>query len=67
MSSTPSYAVWAVIGALALALWVASLTTAGRRFLVRPRAVLARLATDRWLRLAVLAGWGWLGWHLFAR
>jgi hypothetical protein len=59
--------VWAVIGALAVALWVVSLTPAGRRVLVRPAAVLRRLATDRWLRLAVLAGWGWLGWHLFAR
>lgn len=67
MSSTPSYAVWAVIGALAVALWVASLTSAGQRFLVRPVVLLRRLATDRWLRLAILAGWGWLGWHLFAR
>ncbi len=67
MSSTPSYAVWAVIGALTLALWVASLTTRGRRFIVRPAAVLERLATDPWLRVVLLLGWAWIGWHLFAR
>jgi hypothetical protein len=59
--------VWAVIGALALALWVASLTPAGRRVIVRPAAVLRRLATDPWLRVPLLLGWGWVGWHLFAR
>ncbi|HWF16820.1 MAG TPA: DUF6186 family protein [Acidimicrobiales bacterium] len=67
MSSTPSYAVWALLGALALALWVVSLTPAGRRLIVRPAAVLRRLATDPWLRVPLLLGWGWLGWHLFAR
>jgi hypothetical protein len=67
VSSAPSYAVWAVIGAFAVALWVTSLTSAGRRIIVRPAAVLARLATNRWLRVALLAGWGWVGWHLFAR
>ncbi len=67
MSSTPSYAVWAVIGAFAVALWVASLTTAGRRVIVRPAAVLRRLATDPWLRVLLVLGWGWVGWHLFAR
>lgn len=67
MSSSPSYAVWALIGALALALWVTSLTPAGRRLLVRPKVVLRRLALDPWLRVVLLAGWAWLGWHLFAR
>jgi hypothetical protein len=67
VSSSPSYAVWAAIGALALALWVASLTPAGRRFIVRPAAVLRRLATDPWLRVPLLLAWGWVGWHLFAR
>lgn len=62
MSSSPSYAVWALIGAMALALWAVSLTSAGKRFVVRPKVVLAR-----WLRLLLLAGWAWLGWHLFAR
>lgn len=67
MSSAPNYAVWAVLGALALGLWVASLPPAGRRVVARPAAVLARLAADPWLRVAIVAGWGWWGWHLFAR
>lgn len=67
MSSAPSYAVWAVLGALSLALWVASLVPAGRHVVARPAAVLARLAADPWLRVALLAGWAWVGWHLFAR
>jgi hypothetical protein len=67
VSSTPSYAVWAAIGALAIGLWALSLTPAGRRIIVRPAAVLRRLATDPWLRVPLLLGWGWLGWHLFAR
>jgi hypothetical protein len=67
VSSTPSYAVWAAIGALALALWVASLTPAGRRVIVRPSVVLRRVATSPWLRVILLGGWAWLGWHLFAR
>ncbi len=67
MSSSPSYAVWAAIGGFALALWVTSLTPTGRRLIVRPAAVLRRLATDPWLRVPLLLGWAWLGWHLFAR
>lgn len=30
-------------------------------------AVLAWALRRIWLRLAVLAGWLWLGWHLFVR
>jgi DUF1365 family protein len=56
-----------LIGAIAVALWVASRTTAGRRVIVRPAAVLRRLATDPWLRVPLVLGWAWIGWHLFAR
>jgi hypothetical protein len=33
----------------------------------RPSLLLARLAADPWLRVLLLAAWGWVGWHLFAR
>jgi hypothetical protein len=59
--------VWAVIGALAVGLWVVSLTPTGRRVVVRPAVMLKRLALDPWLRVPLLLGWAWVGWHLFAR
>lgn len=67
MTSSWSYAVWAVLAAATLALWALSHTKSGRQFVARPSVVLARLAGDRWLRVAVLVAWGWVGWHLFAR
>lgn len=67
MSSTWAYAVWIVLGAGVVALWVTSHTGPGRRLVARPSVVLARLARDPWLRVPMLVGWAWLGWHLFAR
>jgi hypothetical protein len=62
------YAVWAVLALATLALTAAShLAARGRSVLVRPVAVLARLASDPWLRVPLVLGWAWLGWHLFAR
>lgn len=68
MTASWSYAVWAVLAVAALAVWASShAVPKGRGAAARPAAVLARLATDPWLRVPLLLGWGWVGWHLFAR
>ncbi len=68
MSSSWSYAVWAVLAVATVALCVLSRRAPGGTMTpARPSVVLARLAADPWLRLLLLAGWGWVGWHLFAR
>jgi len=63
--SAVSYAVWAVLGATALALWARSrssrATTAG------PAAVVGRLATGSLARVVLVLTWMFAGWHLFAR
>lgn len=64
MNSSLGYAIWALLAVAVLALWAASRR---RAVVVRPAAVLARLATDPWLRVPLVLGWAWLGWHLFAR
>lgn len=69
MTSPWGYAIWAVLAAVALLLWAlshATSTSRGRRVAL-PSAVLARLAGDPWLRVPLVVGWAWLGWHLFAR
>jgi hypothetical protein len=68
VTSSWGYAVWAVLAVITLTLWVVSHhVSGGRRVVARPAVVLARVATDPWLRVPLLAGWAWLGWHLFAR
>jgi hypothetical protein len=67
VSSAWGYAVWAVLAAAGLALWAASHAPRWRHVVARPSVVLTRLATDPWLRVVLVAGWAWLGWHLFAR
>ena len=67
MTSSVGYAVWAFLGAVTLATWGLSHATAGRRVVAPPSAVLARLATDPWLRVVLVLAWAWVGWHLFAR
>ena len=63
--STASYLVWAAIGVVTLWLWWLSR--------VRPAAVAApgdvveRLVTNPVIRIVVVLGFMWLGWHLFAR
>ena len=64
--SAPFYAVWAVLGVAALVLWWLSRTTHGR-VVARPTEVVARLATGRLLRVALVLALMWAGWHLFAR
>jgi hypothetical protein len=61
------YAAWAILAAVTLGLCVLSSARSSRRFAVRPTAALARVATDPWLRVPLLLGWAWVGWHLFAR
>lgn len=68
MTSSWGYAVWAVLAVATLAVWASSHSVSrGRGVVNRPAAVLARLAIDPWLRVPLVAGWAWLGWHLFAR
>jgi hypothetical protein len=67
VSSSWGYAVWALLALAALVLWALSHRAPRWRVVVRPSVVLARLATDPWLRVALVLGWAWVGWHLFAR
>jgi hypothetical protein len=65
MSSALSYAVWAVLGLATVALVVRSRLPGSSP--ARPAVVLERLATGPFLRVALVLGWMWAGWHLFAR
>ena len=67
MTSAWGYAVWAALAAVALLLWALSHAASKGRVVARPSAALARLAGDPWLRVPLVVGWAWVGWHLFAR
>lgn len=68
MTAAWGYTVWALLGMAMLALWAASHAASRAHGVVaRPAAVLARLATDPLLRVPLVLGWAWVGWHLFAR
>jgi Family of unknown function (DUF6186) len=67
VTSSWAYAIWAVLAASALLVWALSQAASNRRIVARPSAVLARLARDPWLRVPLVVGWAWVGWHLFAR
>jgi hypothetical protein len=67
VTASGAYAAWAVLAVITLALWGLSHSWWGARAVARPGAVLARLATDPWLRVPLVLGWAWVGWHLFAR
>jgi hypothetical protein len=63
--STLSYLVWALFLAAALVLWWMSY---GRPASVaQPSEVLVRLVTHPVVRVLLVLGVMWLGWHLFAR
>ena len=64
-TSVVSYLVWGLLGAAAAALWWVS--RARPDAVARPARVVERLATGPVLRLALVAGFMWTGWHLFAR
>lgn len=67
MTSALSYAVWALLGLATLVLWARSRFGAPERSPARPAVVLERLATGPTLRVLLVLGWAWAGWHLFAR
>ncbi len=58
-------AIWSLIGLGVLGLVVASLLPGTR---IPTLAATVRPFTDRrFCRIALIAGWMWLGWHVFAR
>jgi hypothetical protein len=59
-----TFAVFAVLG-LALAAWAIFAAMTPR--IVTFPALIARLSRGRAARLVIVAGWAWVGWHLFAR
>jgi uncharacterized protein DUF6186 len=65
MTSSLSYAAWSVLAAGTLLLWARARLPGTAP--ARPAVVLQRLATGPVLRVVLLAGWAWAGWHLFAR
>ena len=64
-SSTLSYVVWTLILAYALVLW--GLSYLRPRTVAHPSQVLGKLATHPVVRVVLVAGVMWLGWHTFAR
>jgi hypothetical protein len=65
MNSSGFYAVWALLGAATLGLWVLSYRP--RSSLARPAAVMRRVATGPILRIVLVAVVMFAGWHFFAR
>lgn len=63
--STASYLVWGALGVVALALWLLSYVRPGA--VAPPSEVVARATSHPVLRMALLVGVMWVGWHLFAR
>jgi hypothetical protein len=63
--STVSYVGWAAIGVLALALWWLSYLRPTA--VAHPSDVVGRLATHPVVRVLLVLGFMWFGWHLFAR
>ena len=64
-TSAASYLTWGLLAVAALAVSALS----GRRpdAVARPARVVERLATGPLLRVALVLGLMWAGWHLFAR
>jgi hypothetical protein len=63
--STASYVVWTVIGVLGLALW--GLSYLRPTAVAHPSDAVGRLATHPVVRVLLVLGFMWFGWHLFAR
>jgi hypothetical protein len=64
-ASNLSYAVWALGGLALLVLW--GLTRSRRMVAARPAQVVARMTTQPVLRVLLVLGFMFLGWHVFAR
>jgi hypothetical protein len=65
VSSAPDYAVWALLGLATVGLWVRSHAAGSAP--ARPSILLERLASGPFLRVVLVLGFMWVGWHLFAR
>jgi hypothetical protein len=63
--STLSYLGWGAIGVVALVLWWMSYLRPSA--VAHPAQVVGKLATRPVLRVVLIVGFMWLGWHLFAR
>jgi hypothetical protein len=63
-SRVVSFAGYAVIGLLWVVWGAISLL---RPSLVTLGGVVKRITSSLGLRIVLFLGWGWLGWHLFAR
>jgi hypothetical protein len=63
--STVSYVVWAAIGVIALGLWWLSYVRPAAA--AHPTDVVGKLATYPVVRVILVLGFLWLGWHMFAR
>ena len=63
-SRTATFAGYAAIASL-IALW-AVMTARHARWMTLPDAI-GSLTRRRGVRIIVVLGWMWLGWHLFAR
>jgi hypothetical protein len=64
-TSTISYVIWGVLLAAALLLWWLSYRRPDS--VARPAVVVSALVTHPVLRVCLVLGWMFLGWHLFAR
>ena len=64
-SSAASYLTWGLLAVAALA--VSALSRRRPDAVARPARVVERLATGPLLRVALVLGLMWAGWHLFAR
>jgi len=57
-------ALWALLAAAGVALWVLSRLGPG---IAAPDRLFSALLARPTLRVSLLVGWMWLGWHAFAR
>ncbi|MDA8357540.1 MAG: DUF6186 family protein [Actinomycetota bacterium] len=60
-----TFLIWGVLGLATLTVLLFSLLGKGR--LARPAELLGPVQAHPMLRIAVVLGWMWLGWHFFAR
>jgi hypothetical protein len=60
-----TFVVWTVLGLATLV--VVALAMAGRGRIARPSALLFPVSTHPVVRVLVVLGWMWVGWHFFAR
>jgi len=61
-----TFVVWAVLGLATLGVLGLALLGRGRR-IARPGSLLRPVSAHPVLRVVVVLGWMWLGWHFFAR